>query len=67
MTWVKWAFAASLLIWAVGGVVIMSSGGTVTFVMTEARPVVIHTLFGGLTLVLGGILLIRWMWIKLYS
>ena len=65
MVWVKWAFVASLLIWAVGGVAIMSSGGTVTFDMTEARPVAIHTFFGGVTLVLGVFLLIRWMWVKL--
>ena len=66
MAWVKWAFVASLLVWAVGGVAIMSSG-TVTFDMINARPVVIHALFGGLTLALGLFLLIRWMWTKLYA
>jgi hypothetical protein len=67
MAWVKWAFMASLLVWAAGGIWIMSSDGTITFDMTSARAIVIHALFGGLTLVLGIILLIHWMRIRLYS
>jgi len=69
MAWVvKLVFVASLLTWAVGGMWIMTSGGAVTFGMTNAPPVVvIHHVAAGLTLVLGLILLIRWIWIKLYS
>jgi len=64
---IKWVFVASLLTWAVGGMWIMTSGGAVTFDMINARPVIIHHVAAGLTLVLGLVLLIRWIWIKLYS
>jgi hypothetical protein len=64
---VKWVFVASLLTWALGGFWIMTSGGAVTFDMITARPVIIHHLAGGLTLGLGIILSIHWLWIKLYS
>jgi hypothetical protein len=60
-------FLASLLTWAVGGLWIMTSGGAITFDMINERPVIIHHLAAVLTLVLGGILLVRWIWLKLYS
>jgi hypothetical protein len=63
----KCVFVLSLLTWAAGGVWIMTSGGDITFGMITARPVIIHNVAAGLTLVLGLILLVRWIWIKLYS
>jgi hypothetical protein len=63
----KWVFVASLLTWAIGGFWIMTSGGAVTFDMVTERPVIVHHVAATLTLVLGFILLIRWIWIKLYS
>ena len=45
----------------------MSSGGTITFDMVHERPVMIHSIFGGLTLLLGMFLLVRWVWTKLYN
>jgi hypothetical protein len=60
-------FLLSLLTWAVGGLWIMTSGGTITFGMINERSVIIHHLAATLTLVLGLILLVRWIWLKLYS
>jgi hypothetical protein len=45
----------------------MTSGGTITFGMINERSVIIHHLAATLTLVLGLILLVRWIWLKLYS
>jgi hypothetical protein len=68
MAWVvKCVFVLSLLTWAVGGVWIMTSGGAVTFDMINERSVIVHHLAASLTLVLGLLLLVRWIWIKLYS
>jgi hypothetical protein len=64
---VKCVFLLSLLTWAVGGLWIMTSGGTITFSMFNERSVIIHNLAAILTLVLGLILLVRWIWLKLYS
>jgi hypothetical protein len=68
MAWlIKGIFVLSLLTWAVGGVWIMRSGGAITFDMINERPVIVHHLAASLTLMLGLILLVRWIWIKLYS
>jgi hypothetical protein len=64
---VKLVFLASLLTWAVGGIWIMTSGGAVTFDMIEASPVIVHHVAATFTLVLGLVLLVRWVWVKLYS
>ena len=45
----------------------MTSGGAITFDMINERPVIVHHLAASLTLVFGLILLVRWIWIKLYS
>lgn len=68
MAWViKCVFVLSLLTWAVGGIWIMTSGGAITFAMSNERAVIVHNLAASLTVVLGLILLVRWIWIKLYS
>ena len=68
MAWIiKGIFVLSLLTWAVGGVWIMTSGGAITFAMTNERSVIVHHLAAVLTLAFGLILLVRWIWIKLYS
>ena len=64
---VKCVFLLSLLTWAVGGLWIMTSGGAITFRMSNEPSVIIHQLAAILTLVLGLILLVRWIWLKLYS
>jgi len=64
---IKSVFVLSLLTWAVGGLWIMTSGGAYTFTMTNEPPVMIHHVAASLTVVLGLILLVRWIWIKLYS
>jgi hypothetical protein len=64
---IKSVFLLSLVTWAVGGLWIMTSGGSITFDMINERPVIIHHLAASLTLVLGIMLLVRWIWIKLYS
>ena len=63
----KLVFVLSLLTWAVGGLWIMTSGGAITFAMINERPVIIHHLAASLTVVLGLIHLVRWIWLKLYS
>jgi hypothetical protein len=63
----KLVFVVSLVTWAVGGFWIMTSGGAITFDMIDARPVVIHHAAAAVTLVLGLVLLVRWVWVKLYS
>lgn len=68
MAWfIKGIFVLSLLTWAVGGVWIMTSGGAISFAMSTERPVIVHNVAAILTLVSGLILLVRWIWIKLYS
>jgi hypothetical protein len=68
MAWfIKGIFVLSLLTWAVGGVWIMTSGGAISFAMSTERPVIVHNAAAVLTLVFGLILLLRWIWIKLYS
>jgi hypothetical protein len=64
---VKCVFLLSLLTWAVGGLWIMTSGGATTFDMINERSVIIHHLAAILTLALGLFLLVRWIWLKLYS
>jgi hypothetical protein len=63
----KLLFVLSLLTWAAGGLWIMTSGGTITFTMTSEPRVMIHHVAASVTIVLGLILLVRWIWIKLYS
>jgi hypothetical protein len=63
----KVVFVLSLLTWAVGGIWIMTSGGALTFDMIDARPVIIHHVAAFVTGALGLILLVRWIWMKLYS
>ena len=66
MAWIKWAFLACLVMWVVGVVAMMGPvpGLPAPFDMM-VRPTPVHTV-GGLTLALGLILLIRWVWLKLY-
>ncbi len=64
---IKLVFVLSLLTWTVGGLWIMTSGGAITFAMTSERPVIVHHAAASLTVVLGLILLVRWIWVKLYS
>jgi hypothetical protein len=45
----------------------MTSGGAINFDMIDARPVIIHHAAAAVTLVLGLVLLVRWVWVKLYS
>jgi hypothetical protein len=64
---IKLVFVLSLLTWAAGGLWIMTSGGTISFTMTGEPRVIIHHVAASLTIVLGLLLLVRWIWIKLYS
>jgi hypothetical protein len=63
----KLVFLACLVTWAVGGLWIMTSGGALTFGMTSEQAVIIHRAAAVLTVALGLVLLVRWIWIKLYS
>jgi hypothetical protein len=67
VTIVKVLFVLSLLTWAVGGIWIMMSEGKITFEMIDQRPVIVHHAASVLTLSLGAVLVVRWIWIKLYS
>jgi hypothetical protein len=67
VTMMKLVFFASVVTWAVGGIWIMTSGGTITFDMIHQRPVIVHHVAAVLSLALGAVLVVRWLWIKLYS
>lgn len=67
MSWLKWLFAVCLVLWAAGAVAMMGPVPALPAPFDQfVRPAIVHAL-GGLALALGLLLLIRWMWIRLYS
>ena len=67
MVWVRRAFWTSLVIYLVGVTVwmVLMARGPVTTDLLNARSII--DLFAGLAIILGLVMLGRWVWAKLYS